>query len=98
MKNKKLSLNICVYEVSEEFRRDSNSHGKRAIRVRAIEVRLYILTSYHTCPKIRKSPFITLLMYPITARWVENYVDPDQKPRSRRRILVYTINVFAQAY
>ena len=49
-------LNICFLELSEEFCRDSKkkkkkkkkkkrvriSHGKRAIGVRAIEVRLYI--------------------------------------------------------
>ena len=38
------SLNICFLELSEEFRRDSKmvqiSRGKRAIGVRAIEVRL----------------------------------------------------------
>ena len=44
---KKNSLNICFLGLSEEFRRDSNtsSNGKRAISVRAIEVRLYHFSS-----------------------------------------------------
>ena len=43
-KTRKNSLNNCFLELSEEFRRDSKrvqiSHGKRAIGVRVIEVRL----------------------------------------------------------
>ena len=45
-KIRKFSLNICFLELAKEFRRDSKmssnySHGKRAIGVRAIGVRLY---------------------------------------------------------
>ena len=43
----KISLNTCFSCASEEFRRDSKliSHGKRVIDVRAIEIRLYAVTS-----------------------------------------------------
>ena len=41
------SLNICFLELSEELRRAQKRvricHGKRAIGVRAVEVRLYIV-------------------------------------------------------
>ena len=44
MIKKKISLNICFLEISEEICRTQKqvriSHGKRAIRIRAIEVRL----------------------------------------------------------
>ena len=41
-KTKKISLNICFLDLSEEFCRDRVriSHGKRAIGGRAIEVRM----------------------------------------------------------
>ena len=45
--NKKIFLNICFLELSEEFPRTQKrvriSHGKRAIGVRAIEFRLYMI-------------------------------------------------------
>ena len=44
MIKKKISLNICFLEISEELRRTQKqvriSHGKQAIQIRAIEVRL----------------------------------------------------------
>ena len=43
-KNPKISLNICFLDISEKFlgtqKRVRISHGKRAIGVRAIEIRL----------------------------------------------------------
>ena len=46
MINKKIFLNICFLELSEEFRKDSktssNHPNKRAIGVRVIEVLMYI--------------------------------------------------------
>ena len=42
-KIRKISLNMCSLQLSEEFqKRVRMSHGKRAIGVRAIEVQLYV--------------------------------------------------------
>ena len=78
--NKKISLNICFLELSEEFRigtqkRVRISHGKWAIGVRAIEVRLYF-----TFRKIWTTHFLLPVGVPKTAAWVANSVDPDQTP------------------
>ena len=73
--NKKMSLNICFLELSEEFHRDSkpssNDLGNWAIGVRAIELRLYWdgdYIHYSNCPQFsyRYTGLIS--------------TDPDEKP------------------
>ena len=59
IEKKKTSLNICFLKLSDSKQRVRISHGKQAISVHAIEVRLLFalnigtfLTLNHTCHKV----------------------------------------------